>query len=194
MRQSMRQFAGYLVPVLLAAAGLQAAPARAEGSDAALLLRTALVVADVERSRAFYELLGFTVESEMGGERNPDSPFPVNSRSTRWQLLILASARGAGGRIGLVSFAEASPAPVRPLERGRIGLGDAVFVMDVPDALAMHSRLVAAGANIATAPSTYRSSRLDAAGRPLEGRVFHVFDPDGNLVELLEAPQPVASR
>lgn len=161
-------------------------------ADGAMLLRTALVVADVERSRAFYELLGFGVESEMGGERNPDSPFPVNSRSTRWRLVILASDRGEGGKIGLVSFAEASPSPVRPMDRPRIGLGDSVFVMDVPDALAMHARLVAAGARVATQPSTYRSSRLDERGRPMQGRVFHVFDPDGNLVELLEAPKPVA--
>jgi hypothetical protein len=27
-------------------------------------------------------------------------------------------------------------------------------------------------------------------GRPLEGRVFHAFDPDGYLVELLQAPGP----
>jgi catechol 2,3-dioxygenase-like lactoylglutathione lyase family enzyme len=171
-----------------AAAGAQQAPPR----DAAMLMRTALVVADVDRSRAFYELLGFRVESEMGGERNPDSPFPVNSRSTRWRLLILASERGEGGRIGLVSFDDARPSPVRPVDRPRIGLGDSVFVMDVPDALAMHARLSAAGALPATQPSIYRSSRLDERGRPMQGRVFHVFDPDGYLVELLEAPKPVA--
>jgi catechol 2,3-dioxygenase-like lactoylglutathione lyase family enzyme len=194
MRSLMQGLTGRAALALLLMAGPGSLPARADSNDAAMLLRTALVVADVERSRVFYELLGFAVESELGGERNPDSPFPVNSRSTRWRLLILASARGEGGRIGLVSFDEASPAPVRPLERERIGLGDAVFVMDMPDALAMHARLVAAGANIATAPATYRSSRLDHAGRPMEGRVFHVFDPDGNLVELLEAPKPIAAR
>jgi catechol 2,3-dioxygenase-like lactoylglutathione lyase family enzyme len=176
---------------LLLAAWLLALPWGAARADGAMLMRTALVVADVERSRAFYELLGFRVESEMGGERNPDSPFPVNSRSSRWRLLILASGRGEGGRIGLVSFDDAQPSPVRPMDRPRIGLGDAVFVMDVPDALDVHARLVEAGANVATAPSVYRSSRLDAEGRPMQGRVFHVFDPDGNLVELLEAPKPI---
>ncbi len=174
----------------LAAGAATGGETPADGS--AMLMRTALVVEDVERSRAFYELLGFRVESEMGGERNPDSPFPVNSRSSRWRLLILASARGEGGRIGLVSFDEARPAPVRPSDRRRIGLGDSVFVMDVPDVPAMHARLAEVGADIVTQPSTYRSRQLDAAGRPLQGRVFHVFDPDGYLVELLEAPRPVA--
>jgi catechol 2,3-dioxygenase-like lactoylglutathione lyase family enzyme len=186
----MKMRVRWSIPLLLAA-WLLALPPGAAHAEGAVLMRTALVVADVERSRAFYELLGFTVESEMGGERNPDSPFPVNSRSSRWRLLILASGRGEGGRIGLVSFDEAQPSPVRPMDRSRIGLGDAVFVMDVTDALAMHARLAAAGASIATQPSTYRSSRLDAEGRPMQGRVFHAFDPDGYLVELLEAPKPV---
>jgi catechol 2,3-dioxygenase-like lactoylglutathione lyase family enzyme len=179
--------------VLAVAVGMLFAHPGAARAEGAMLMRTALVVADVERSRAFYELLGFRVESEMGGERNPDSPFPVNSRSSRWRLVILASERGEGGKIGLVSFDEAKPSPVRPADRPRIGLGDSVFVMDVPDALAMHARLAAAGARIVTQPSTYRSSRLDEQGRPLQGRVFHVFDPDGYLVELLEAPTAAAA-
>lgn len=186
----MRKLARRLAALMLMAGAVLVPPAAAR-AEGAMLMRTALVVADVERSRAFYELLGFRVESEMGGERNPDSPFPVNSRSSRWQLLILASERGEGGRIGLVSFGDAQPSPVRPMDRPRIGLGDSVFVMDVPDALAMHARLAAAGANVVTQPSTYRSSRLDAEGRPMQGRVFHVFDPDGYLVELLEAPRPI---
>lgn len=183
-----------LLPAALLAAALSTGAFAADDrGDAAMLLRTALVVADVERSRAFYELLGFTVESELGGERNPDSAFPLNSRSSRWRLLILASGRGEGGRIGLVSFDAAPPEPVRPADRPRVGLGDSVFVMDVTDALALHARLEAAGASIVTPPTPYRSSRVDAAGRPLQGRVFHVFDPDGYLVELLEAPRPVAA-
>ena len=186
MREWTRRLAAFAV-----ATGARLGLPDAARADGAMLMRTALVVADVDRSRAFYELLGFRVESEMGGERNPDSPFPVNSRSSRWRLLILASGRGEGGKIGLVSFDDAQPSPVRPLDRSRIGLGDAVFVMDVSDALAMHARLAAAGANIVTQPSTYRSSRLDAEGRPMQGRVFHVFDPDGNLVELLEAPKSI---
>lgn len=183
--------AAIALAAMLAAATVPAG-ANEAGAGAAMLMRTALVVADVERSRAFYELLGFRVESEMGGDRNPDSPFPVNSRSTRWRLLILASGRGEGGRIGLVSFDEARPAPVRPMDRRRIGLGDSVFVMDVPDVLSMHARLAAAGADIVTEPTTYKSRQLDAEGRPMQGRVFHVFDPDGYLVELLEAPKPAA--
>ena len=131
-------------------------------SAGASLLRTTLTVADVDRSTRFYALLGFVVESEMGGERDPDSAFPLNSRSSRWRLVILAPASGEGGKIGLLSFEQDTPAPVRPMTRDRVGLGDMVFVFDVPDALATHASLKAAAANIVEDPVTYRSSRTDA--------------------------------
>jgi catechol 2,3-dioxygenase-like lactoylglutathione lyase family enzyme len=165
---------------------LPATPALA--ADAATLLRTTLTVADVDRSLAFYALLGFRVESEMGGERNPDSPFPLNSRSSRWRLVILAPAGKTGGKIGLLSFDDARPAPTRDAARERIGLGDMVFVFDVPDAVAVHARLEEAGARIVEKPVTFQSRTTDASGQPLTGRVFHVFDPDGYLIEILEAP------
>ena len=165
---------------------LPATPAQA--ADAATLLRTTLTVADVDRSLAFYALLGFRVESEMGGERNPDSPFPLNSRSSRWRLVILAPLGATGGKVGLLFFDEAPPAPTREASRERIGLGDMVFVFDVPDAVAVHARLEEAGARIVEKPVTFQSRTTDASGQPLTGRVFHAFDPDGYLIEILEAP------
>ena len=161
-------------------------PAVADAS----LLRTAITVADVERSRAFYALLGFETESEMGGERNPDSAFPLNSRSSRWRLVVLKSGRAEGGRIGLLAFADETPAPAREVAREEIGLGDIVFVLDVPDAREVHDRLAQAGAAIVEGPFAYTSRQVDASGRPMKGWVFHVFDPDGYLVEILEAPRP----
>ena len=166
------------------------ATAAASGLGASLL-RTTLTVADVDRSRAFYALLGFEAENEMGGSRDPESAFPLNSRSSRWRLVILANDTGAGGKIGLLSFDEASPEPVRDMQRERIGLGDMVFVFDVPDARATHARLVGAGADIVEEPVSYRSAQLDEQGGPMAGWVFHVFDPDGYLIEILEAPRPV---
>jgi catechol 2,3-dioxygenase-like lactoylglutathione lyase family enzyme len=169
----------------IAAVLLATAPAQAE--EHATLLRTTLMVQDVDRSIAFYARLGFVQEGEMGGPRSPESPFPINSRSSRYRLVILGS--GQGGKIGLLSFDDARPAPTRTLERERIGLGDMVFVMDVPDAAAVHAALTAAGAKIVEPPQVFKSSKTDAQGKPLEGRVFHVFDPDGYLIEILQAPE-----
>jgi catechol 2,3-dioxygenase-like lactoylglutathione lyase family enzyme len=181
-----------VLAVMLAAAFVQGSlPAAGGEVTDATLLRTTLIVADVDRSLAFYALLGFRVERELGGERKPDSPFPLNSRSSRWRLAILAPGNGEGGKIGLLSFAAAPPAATRDPARERIGLGDMVFVFDVADAGAVHARLAAAGERIVEAPVAYRSASTDAAGRPMQGRVFHAFDPDGYLVEILEAPRAV---
>jgi len=182
----------YLIRALAAACLLSwsMTPMAASAGEGASLLRTTLVVADVDRSTRFYALLGFHTEDEMGGERNPDSPFPLNSRSSRWRLAILAPESGEGGRIGLLSFDDASPAPTRDLARERIGLGDMVFVFDVPDARAVHAKMEQAGADVVEAPLSYTSRKLDPQGRPMQGWVFHAFDPDGYLIEVLEAPSP----
>jgi catechol 2,3-dioxygenase-like lactoylglutathione lyase family enzyme len=158
------------------------------------LLRVTLIVADVPRSLAFYSLLGFTVEGEMGGPRDPaQTPFPLNAPSTQAKLVILASGAPGGGKLGLLAFDGPAPGVTRPPAE-RIGVGDPVLVLDVPDVAALHAKLAATGARIVSAPQVYRSRRTGADGRPLEGRVFHVFDPDGYLVELLQPPGPAAER
>jgi len=167
-----------------------AMPITAAAGDAASLLRTTLIVSDVDRSIRFYGLLGLRVEDEMGGERNPDSPFPLNSRSKKWRLVVMAPGTEEGGKVGLLSFDEVRPAPTRELSRERIGLGDMVFVFDVADARSVHASLEQAGADVVEAPLSYTSRKTDPAGRPMQGWVFHVFDPDGYLIEVLEAPRP----
>ncbi|MFO1454885.1 MAG: VOC family protein [Steroidobacteraceae bacterium] len=165
--------------------------ASAAASDARLL-RTALIVRDVERSQRFYAMLGYAPESSLGGPRDPTkTPFPLNVAAKQWRLSILASAANPGARLGLVSFDDPAPNATRAPGR-KVGIGDPVLVFDVADAIALHARLKAAGADIVETPEVYLSRQLDASGRPLQGHVFHVFDPDGYLIELLEAPKPVA--
>jgi len=180
----MRALGCFIVGLSLS---VSAAPAAATEAS---LLRTAITVADVDRSLAFYRLLGFETEAEMGGERNPDGAFPLNSRSSAWRLVILQSEIGQGGRIGVLSFDAEQPEPTRERRRRTIGLGDIVFVLDAPDARGMHARLVETGADVVEEPFAYTSRQLDEAGRPMQGWVFHVFDPDGYLIEILEAPRP----
>lgn len=180
-----------LIAVAALALAMPLLQAQGPIADGARLLRTALIVEDVDRSLRFYALLGHAPESEMGGSRDPArTPFPLNAGATKWRLVILASAANPGARIGLVSFDDPRPAPSRPARR-KLGLGDMVFVFDVADARRTHELLKAAGADIVETPQMYQSKQLDSRGRPMEGHVFHVFDPDGNLIELLEAPKAV---
>ena len=113
----------------------------------------------------------------------------LNVPATQTRLVIMASAGGEGGRIGLVEFSAPSPADNRR-DPERTGRGDPVLVFDVTDAEAIHARLRDAGARILEPPQVYVSKKLAADGTPMRGRVFHVRDPDGYLVELLEAPKP----
>lgn len=189
-----------LLPVLLACLPLGSPPARAEtvatppsmpaASRSPTLLRTALIVADADRAVAFYRLLGFRVESDTGSQarRVAGNPFPLNAPATRSRLVILGSASGDGGRIGLVEFAAPTP-PDRRAGVELVGRGDPVLVFDVADADAVHAALLAGGARIHEPPQVYVSARQRADGTPMRGKVFHAWDPDGYLIELLEAPR-----
>jgi catechol 2,3-dioxygenase-like lactoylglutathione lyase family enzyme len=167
--------------------------ARGDATPSPTLLRTALLVSDADRSIAFYGLLGFSVEADSASDRKPEaSPFPLNAPSTRYRLVILASGDRAGGRIGLVDFRDPAPASSRAAGAAgadKVGRGDMVFVFDVADADAVHAALQNSGARILEAPQIYISRRKAADGRSLQGKVFHAWDPDGNLIELLEAPK-----
>lgn len=178
--------------LLCICASLQAV-AHGDDAPAPSLLRTALIVADADRSVEFYGLLGFKIEGDSASERKPEAnPFPLNAPSTRYRLVILASRDKLGGRIGLVDFRDPPPAPTRAGSAGaepRVGRGDMVFVFDVADADAVHATLQRAGARILESPQVYVSRRKAADGRSLQGKVFHAWDPDGNLIELLEAPK-----
>ena len=155
------------------------------------LLRAALIVEDATRAIRFYELLGFRIELDQTNPRRAEgNPFPLNAASTQTRLVIMASATGDGGRIGLVEFSKPTPGDNR-IDASRTGRGDVVLVFDVADAEAIHQRLQGAQVKILEPPQIYVSKKTTADGTPMRGKVFHVRDPDGYLVELLEAPKPV---
>jgi catechol 2,3-dioxygenase-like lactoylglutathione lyase family enzyme len=174
---------------LLLAVSLLLWPRPASAAEPSLL-RVALIVQDAAASMRFYELLGYRVEMDQTNPRKPEGNFfPLNVPATQTRLVIMASAGGEGGRIGLVEFSAPSPADNRR-DPERTGRGDPVLVFDVTDAEAIHARLRDAGVRILEPPQVYVSKKLAADGTPMRGRVFHVRDPDGYLVELLEAPKP----
>lgn len=178
-----------LIPLMSMA--MLAMPALAAAGPSPTLLRASLLVEDVDRAQAFYAALGFRPEADFANAREPKgNPFPLNAPSTAVRLVILASASGDGGRIGLVQFTAPAPADNRR-DAATTGRGDVVLVFDVPDADAAHAALVAAGAQVLEPPQVYVSRRNAPDGSPMQGKVFHARDPDGHLVELLEAPKPV---
>lgn len=161
-------------------------------APAPTLLRASLIVKNAADSIRFYEQLGFRIELDQSNARRPEgNPFPLNTPSTAVRLVILGSSTGDGGRIGLVEFSAPIPTDNRANTR-RTGLGDVVLVFDVADAEAVHQIFLKSGADVLEPPQVYVSRRTTPDGSPLQGRVFHVRDPDGYLIELLEAPKSVA--
>lgn len=152
------------------------------------LLRTAILVSDLERSRAYYEALGFKAETGFDSPRNPmTNPFPLASPSTRSRLLILSDGAVSGARIGLVEFSGPMP-PENRVNRARVALGNPVFVLDVSDADALHAALLVRGIEVIEPPQVYVSKQVADDGTAMKGKVFHAWDPDGYLIEFLQAP------
>jgi catechol 2,3-dioxygenase-like lactoylglutathione lyase family enzyme len=173
-----------LIALVLCALMDAARPAAADG-----LLRAALIVSDAERSVAFYRVLGFEIEMDQANPRQPEGNFfPLNVPATAVRLVIMAHRDEVGGKIGLVEFASPTPTEARR-DPTTVGIGDVVLVFDTADADASHADLQAINAEILEPPQTYRSKKTAADGRALFGKVFHARDPDGYLIELLQAPR-----
>ena len=117
-----------------------------------------LAVADVERSVAFYrDLMGFAVDALY------DDP-PYASMSCAGMRLSLAEqGHPAEYRPGVMMVAPPDPASAA-----------VVLVLEVADCLAVHARLVEAGADMLAPPFS----------PPWGGHRFFVRDPDGYLVEV----------
>ena len=169
---------------------LSASPVARAADTSPTLLRATILVKDAGASIAFYALLGFRIESDVTNSRNPNAnPFPLNAPSTKSRLVIMRSAVGEGGKIGLLEFGDPTPQSVRG-DGEPVGRGDVVFVFDVADADRTHDQLLASHAKILEPPQTFVSRQKSSTGQSLTGKVFHVRDPDGYLVELLEAAKP----
>jgi catechol 2,3-dioxygenase-like lactoylglutathione lyase family enzyme len=146
-----------------------------------ILKRTTLIVADAERSLAFYrDLLGFGLwydgEIVLSGRG-----LAAGAAGDRTRLVIVKAADPVIGMIGLLQWVEpALPVPVEP--RSRLGVGDVVFVMQGEDVAATHRRLVAAGARIFAEPHPFEVRGAD--GSLLRMTSMSFWDPDGYFIEL----------
>ena len=117
-----------------------------------------LAVADVSRSAAFYrDRLGFDLEAVYD-----DPPYATLTRAGT-RLSLAEQGHAAEDRPGVLMVAPEDPS------RAAV-----VLVLEVPDALAVHAELEAAGADI-----------LAPVFSPAwGGHRFFVRDPDGFLVEV----------
>lgn len=157
------------------------------------LIRTALMVRDLARSRAFYE----AVVSLRGVYLDADLTQTISWRllgvapGTRLRATILKPREIDGrpapdfGMLGLFELAEA-PQAVAP-ERGAVRFGEPVLVFYVRDLDAALRATVAHAGSVLSGPERFRIPDLD-----VDVAEAIVRDPDGVAVNLVQTPESLA--
>lgn len=162
-------------------AGLSAASA-AETLDKAVFLRTALVVADLEASVRFYELLGFKEDRRVEIKTEHDKKVfgvPIEAEVTFVRMShdnVLATGKLEGATIGL---ADVRGVPVKRLSdvtAGETLFGMPILVMTAAKVEPIYNRVKQAGGRIIMAP--------EPAGHG--GDAIVLLDPDGTRIEIYE--------
>ena len=137
--------------------------------------------ADLARSLAFYtELLGLTPATRT----TPDSPQPGGAfglDQVQWDAWILKGDAGYGSPV-LDLLEWKIPTPVGRPATDPTATGFNRLGFTTPDLDALHGRLVAAGADVWSAPTTIEFERGGGM------RTFLCSDPDGTQLEFVEGP------
>ncbi|MCA2997205.1 MAG: VOC family protein [Rhodocyclaceae bacterium] len=152
-------------------------------STASPLIRAALMVRNLERSRAFYAaVLGLTQEYFVGDMQGSTAAAVIGVPADSHIRAVVLKAPGVDyGMVGLFEMPTDTPA-ITPREGG-LALGEAVLVFYVDDL----DRSVAASAAV--------GGRIGTPLQILNGRRELVLrDPDGVAVNLIERPISDAYR
>lgn len=157
------------------------------------LIRTALMVRDLERSRVFYQavvgLRGTYLDADLGA-------------TTAWKLLGLRPGTGVRalilkpvdidgqaapdfGMLGLFELADAAPAAVPSPDAVRFG--EPVLVFYVSDLEAALRATVIHGGQVSSGPERFRLPDM-----PAEVAEAIVRDPDGVAVNLVQTPESLS--
>jgi catechol 2,3-dioxygenase-like lactoylglutathione lyase family enzyme len=149
-------------------------------NQTAPIKRTTVVVADLQRSLAFYrDLLGMDVfyEGEIG---NPGASGVTAVDCDGVHMVVLSVAGAELGMLGLMQIKGARP----PLEQTRwdtrLKVGEAILVIPTENMRSLHEGMQASGVCVVTPPI-----RIAVPGRP-DIHEMMVRDPDGMVVNLTQ--------
>ena len=153
------------------------------------MVRAALLVADLERSRAFYtDLLGIAevfFEGELS-EGNTHVLLGVPA-STRLRAVILKAPGPAYGMVGLFELSTPTPAPVRRSSNAA-NVGDVTLVFYCDQLDPVYEALKQGGHTIISPPLNL------IIGDFVKQREMIFRDPDGVLINLIEWDPDEARR
>ena len=149
-----------------------------------VIKRTTIVVRDAEASRVFYEdILG--LKPFYDREFVFTGAMPGTNEGDKSRLIILEAQDPQIGKIGLLQFTE--PEKQAPAPADTIKVGSVVFVGSVADVDGLYGRLQTAGHAVASPPHDFTVTGADGQKKSMRRICF--FDPDGNFLELSEAPK-----
>jgi catechol 2,3-dioxygenase-like lactoylglutathione lyase family enzyme len=141
-----------------------------------------VVCADLERSIAWYEALGFQVHARFPSESADGSRLRVPGRVAAEEVMLVP---GGGGSVRLLLVGFRAPAAIPPEKRTLSTLGIARTALLVPDLDACVAKLDRLGIALLSAPVAM------AMGPGLPELRFVCFPgPDGEILELIERPDP----
>ncbi len=172
-----------LVTALLCCALASATPAAGRDSDERTLVRrTTLIVADIEKSIAFYrDTLGYSLwyyhagtvtEGSLPADAEPGDPS------------VFAIMKGRHPWIGMVGLLQkGQPKDVSVTATGfSVSPGDTILMMETDDLDGIYARMLEAETPIWKHPET--TTVTGAGGRQWDATFLFAFDPDGHLLEI----------
>ncbi len=154
-----------------------------------ILKRTTFIVADAERSAAFYrDVFGWTVWYD--NIVAADARFPPSGAPDRAEvrLIILQALDPKVGKLGLLQYLQPPFATGVATRRANVRMGEPILVIETDDVDAVHGRAVAAGATVVTAPVDWQVPSPDGSST-IHLRTISLFDPNGIYMEVSAHPQ-----
>mgnify|MGYP001811139585 CR=1 FL=1 len=162
-------------------------PATVAPGSKAVARRITMLVEDLEKSKRFYEALGFKEDRRAEVDKPEDlAVFGLDPGTTLTFIRMtmdntLSTGRIDGGTLGLAQVKNKPLKKLREVTDGKTMIGTPILVMTTDGADAVHARLKAIGAEILAPPSP----------TPNGGRTIILRDPDGTRMEIYEPGRPV---
>lgn len=141
---------------------------------------TGVQVADVDRSVAFYELLGLGL-----GRRWTNGEDYVGRQVGYPGVTLEVAVMTVPGSDVVVELLEYRGVDRKAVDPATANPGTGHFCLAVEDLEAMYEQLAAAGVEFVSAPQS------PTIGPNRGGRAVYLLDPDGFRVELLQSPRPM---
>ena len=150
---------------------------------ASILRRTTFIVADAQRSAAFYEnVFGWTRFYDHSLTAKAGFP-PVGPRDEPVKLVLLKAQDPQIGMVGFLQYVDAPFDTGVAVRRSKVRMGEAILVIQTDDVRGAHERAVAAGATISTPPTDWSVPSHDGKST-IHLRSMSMFDLDGIYSEI----------